>query len=40
MAIGKGIAGQLTRWRQGLVPGPTVPFLPATQPQVSMAAHP
>ena len=40
MAVGKGIAAQLARWRDGLELGPTVPFQPATQPQAAMAAHP
>ena len=40
MAVGKGIAAQLARWRDGLELGPTVPFQPATQPQAAMVAHP
>jgi hypothetical protein len=42
MAAGRGIAGQLARWRQGLEPGPAVPFQPATrQPgPVTAAQHP
>jgi hypothetical protein len=42
MAIGKGIAEQLARWRKGLKPGPAVPFEPAPrQPApVTAAQHP
>ncbi|WP_424682443.1 C13 family peptidase [Frateuria sp. YIM B11624] len=42
MAVGKGIAEQLARWRQGLAPGPAVPFQPASQRRVPVAAarHP
>jgi hypothetical protein len=42
MAIGKGIAEQLARWRQGLKPGPAVPFEPGSrQPApVTAAQHP
>lgn len=40
MAVGKGIAAQLARWRDGLKLGPPVRFQPATQPQVSMAVRP
>ena len=38
MAVGKGIAAQLARWRDGLRLGPKVPFRPSVQPQVSLAA--
>ncbi|SEI84198.1 C13 family peptidase [Frateuria terrea] len=38
MAVGKGIAEQLARWRQGVVPGPAVPFLPASPQRVPVAA--
>jgi hypothetical protein len=42
MAVGKGIAEQLARWRQGVTPGPAVPFQPAPQQRVPVAAarHP
>ncbi|MCX7512360.1 C13 family peptidase [Frateuria hangzhouensis] len=39
MAVGKGIAEKLARWRQGLEPGPAVPFRPATQDRAPLA-HP
>ena len=38
MAVGKGIAEQLTRWRQDLKPGPAVPFQPSRQ-RIPLAAH-
>jgi len=39
MAIGKGIADQLGRWRQGLKPGPPVPFQEPRQRAPLAARH-
>jgi hypothetical protein len=40
IAIGKGIANQLARWRHGLKPGPAVPFKPAVKNPDPMATPP
>lgn len=40
MAIGTGIAEQLTRWRRDIKPGPAAPFQPARQRQLPVPAHP
>ena len=40
ISVGRGIAAQLARWRQGFSPGPAVPFVPASASTTAGAAIP
>jgi hypothetical protein len=40
IAVGSGIAEQLSRWRKNVVPGPAVPFRPAAPARAATAADP
>src|SRR5690242_7175049 len=40
MSVGRGIAPQLAKWRQGFTPGPAVPFAPAPSAPATAASTP